>query len=124
MGFSTSFERFRRDDISDWTGAFTLLGAYHVLLQYSVHERACADTMETFFDSRLDLLQRQIQKHSDRLKMKAEEALKKRAQSGDVLAENLEREIKNFKLKVLSKSLAHMTILTGVRRSPRGCNPW
>lgn len=63
---------------------------------------ASADTMETYFDSRLDLLQRQIQKHSDRLKLKAEEALKKRAQSGDVLAENIDREIKNFKLKVLS----------------------
>ncbi|KAN0097781.1 Protein of unknown function (DUF2838) domain containing protein [Tylopilus felleus] len=92
MGFSTSFERFRRDDISDWTGAFTLL-----------------DTMETFFDSRLDLLQRQIQKHSDRLKMKAEEALKKRAQSGDVLAENLEREIKNFKLKVSARMQSLVT---------------
>ncbi|KAG9317156.1 hypothetical protein JVU11DRAFT_1348 [Chiua virens] len=84
--FSVPFERFLRDDISDWTGAFTLL-----------------DTMETYFDSRLDLLQRQIQKHSDRLKMKAEEALKKRAQSGDVLAENLDREIKNFKLKVSAR---------------------
>jgi len=59
--------------------------------------------MERYFDSRLDLLQRQIQKHSDRLKTKAEEALKKRAQSGDVLAENLDREIKNFKLKVSAR---------------------
>jgi len=58
------------------------------------------DTMETYFDSHLDLLQRQIQKHSDRLKMKAEVALKKRAQSGDFLTENFDREIKNFKLKV------------------------
>lgn len=56
--------------------------------------------METYFDSHLDLFQRQIQKHSDRLKMKAEEALKKRTHPGDVLAENLDREIKNFKLKV------------------------
>ncbi|KAG2071950.1 hypothetical protein BDR04DRAFT_1097613 [Suillus decipiens] len=77
--FSAPFERFIRDE----TGAFTLL-----------------DTMETFFDSRLDLLQRQIQKHSDRLKSKAEEALKKRVQSGDLLAENFDREVKNFKLKV------------------------
>ncbi|KAG2148065.1 hypothetical protein DEU56DRAFT_108503 [Suillus clintonianus] len=77
--FSAPFERFIRDE----TGAFTLL-----------------DTMETFFDSRLDLLQRQIQKHSDRLKLKAEEALKKRVQSGDLLAENFDREVKNFKLKI------------------------
>jgi len=84
--FSVPFERFLRDDISDWAGAFTLL-----------------DTMETYFDSHLDLLQRQIQKHGDRLKTKAEEALKKRAQTGDVLAENLEREVKNFKLKVSAR---------------------
>ncbi|KAG2159031.1 uncharacterized protein EDB93DRAFT_439518 [Suillus bovinus] len=77
--FSAPFERFIRDE----TGAFTLL-----------------DTMETFFDSRLDLLQRRIQKHSDRLKSKAEEAFKKRVQSSDVLAENFDREVKNFKLKV------------------------
>lgn len=80
--FSAPFERFIRDE----TGAFTLL-----------------DTMETFFDSRLDLLQRQIQKHSDRLKSKAEEALKKRVQSSDLLAENFDREIKNFKLKVSAR---------------------
>ncbi|KAG1866918.1 hypothetical protein F4604DRAFT_1585225 [Suillus subluteus] len=59
--------------------------------------------METFFDSRLDLLQRQIQKHSDRLKLKAEEALKKHVQSGDLLVENFDCEVKNFKLK-LSRS--------------------
>lgn len=82
--------------------------------------------METYFDSRLDLLQRQIQKHSDRLKTKAEEALKKRTQSGDVLAENIDREIKNFKLKVLSRSPAHTCAvdLTRVRRFPHVCNHW
>lgn len=66
--------------------------------------------METFFDSRLDLLQRQIQKHSDRLKSKAEEALKKRVQSGDLLAENFDREVKNFKLKVSSELVALITV--------------
>lgn len=84
--FSAPFERFIRDEASDWAGAFTLL-----------------DTMETYFDSRIDLLQRQIQKHSDRLKMKAEFALKKHAQSGDILAENFDREIRNFKLKVSAR---------------------
>jgi hypothetical protein len=66
--------------------------------------------METFFDSRLDLLQRQIQKHSDKLKSKAEEALKKRVQSGDLLAENFDREVKNFKLKVRSELVALITV--------------
>jgi hypothetical protein len=58
------------------------------------------DTLETYFDSHVDLLQRKLQKHSDRLKMKAEEKFKIKDLSGDLLAENLEREIKNVKLKV------------------------
>lgn len=58
-----------------------------------------ADTVETYFDSHVDLLQRKLQKHSDRLKMKAEE-FKIRDLSGDLLAENFDREFKNFKLKV------------------------
>ncbi|KAH7931377.1 hypothetical protein BV22DRAFT_1108796 [Leucogyrophana mollusca] len=90
--FSAPFERFIRDEASDWTGAFTLL-----------------DTMETYFDSRLDLLQRQIQKHSDRLKMRAEEALKKRAPTGDLLAENFDREVKNFKVKVSARMASLVT---------------
>lgn len=62
--------------------------------------------METYFDSHIDLLQRSLQKHSDRLKSKAEEALKFRSPSGvdilskEVLTENFDREVKNFKLKV------------------------
>lgn len=62
--------------------------------------------METYFDSHLDLLQRSLQKHRDRLKSKAEEALKFRSPSGvdilskEVLTENFDREVKNFKLKV------------------------
>ncbi|KAK7060168.1 hypothetical protein VNI00_000932 [Paramarasmius palmivorus] len=78
--FSDRFERFLRDEMS---GGFTLL-----------------DTMETYFDSHVDLLQRKLQKHSDRLKMKAEETFKIRDLSGDLLAENFEKEVKNFKLKV------------------------
>lgn len=81
--------------------------------------------METYFDSHLDLLQRQIQKHSDRLKMKAEVALKKRAHSGDILTENIDREIKNFKLKVccaLPRTLG-TNPLTSLDRYPHGCSP-
>jgi len=63
------------------------------------------DTFETYFDSHVDLLQRKLQKHSDRLKLKAEEALKIKDLkikdlSGDLLTENLEREIKGLKVKV------------------------
>lgn len=85
--FSAPFERFVRDDAIDQRpSAFTLL-----------------DTFETYFDSRVDLLQRKLQKHSDRLKMKAEETFKIKELSGDALAENLEREIKNLKLKVSTR---------------------
>jgi hypothetical protein len=62
-----------------------------------------SDTVETYFDSHVDLLQRKLQKHSDRLKLKAGETMKDlkiKDLSGDLLSENLEREIKNFKLKV------------------------
>ncbi|KAJ7122807.1 hypothetical protein C8R44DRAFT_621827 [Mycena epipterygia] len=84
--FSASFERFKRDEMSEWTSAFTLL-----------------DTVETYFDSHVDLLQRKLQKHSDRLKMKAEETFKIRDLSGDLLAENFEREFKGFKLKISAR---------------------
>ncbi|KAF9075919.1 hypothetical protein BDP27DRAFT_1314726 [Rhodocollybia butyracea] len=86
--FSDRLERFKREDMADWSGAFTLL-----------------DTMETFFDSHVDLLQRKLQRHSDRLKMKAEEALKMRdfSAAGDHLAENFDKEVKSFKLKVSSR---------------------
>jgi hypothetical protein len=81
--FSTPFTREERPE---WAGSFTLL-----------------DTMETFFDSRLDLLQRSLQKHSDRLKKRTEETFKIKDLSGDLLAENFDREVKNFKLKVQTR---------------------
>jgi hypothetical protein len=62
------------------------------------------DTVETYFDSHVDLLQRKLQKHSDRLKMKAEE-LKMKDLSTDALAENFEREYKGLKVKVCTQSL-------------------
>ena len=58
------------------------------------------DTVETYFDSHVDLLQRKLQKHSDRLKLKAEETFKIKDLSGDLLAENFDREFKGFKVKV------------------------
>lgn len=66
--------------------------------------------METYFDSRIDLLQRNLAKQSDKLKMKADRAfqdlLKKdiikqmKSPSGEVLTDNLEREMAKFKLRV------------------------
>ncbi|KAI1789008.1 hypothetical protein LXA43DRAFT_600403 [Ganoderma leucocontextum] len=91
-GFSTPFERFVKDEISDWASGFTLL-----------------DTMETYFDSHLDLLQRHLTKTSDRLKMRAEETLQDLKK--DVLKDGvfrimpssniqLEREVQRYKIKV------------------------
>ena len=60
-----------------------------------------SDTLETFFDARIDLIQRTLTKHSDRLKVRAEEAMNKmKAPAGEDLAENLDREMQKFKLKV------------------------
>jgi hypothetical protein len=59
------------------------------------------DTFETFFDARIDLIQRTLTKHSDRLKVRAEEAMNKmKTPAGEDLAENLDREMQKFKLKV------------------------
>ncbi|KAG6830615.1 hypothetical protein H0H92_015707 [Tricholoma furcatifolium] len=99
------FERFIREETADWAGAFTLL-----------------DTVETYFDSHVDLLQRRLQKHSDRLKMKAEETFKLKEISGDALAENFEREYKNFKTKVLifyANVAARMTKLSASWQSAK-----
>lgn len=73
--------------------------------------------METYFDSHIDLLQRQLSKQSDKLKMRAEEkindVLKKdlfklnkiKAPSGD-----LERELNKFKIKVLCCSVPQCSV--------------
>ncbi|KDQ64961.1 hypothetical protein JAAARDRAFT_52883 [Jaapia argillacea MUCL 33604] len=89
--FSLPFERFVRDEASDWTSAFTLL-----------------DTLETYFDSRIDLLQRRLVKQTDKLKMKADQAFKMgdfkiKPPAGDILPEQLEKEIAKFKLKVQTR---------------------
>lgn len=51
----------------------------------------------------MDLLERRLKKHSDRLKLRAEEAFKFKAPSGDLFAAkdiNIDREVQKFKLKV------------------------
>lgn len=103
--FSVPFERFVRDEISDWAGAFPLLGlSCFCPPQNDPTTQPLPDTMETYFDSRLDLLQRTLTKHSDRLKLKAEVALndvlKMKPPSGDDLAGNFDREVQKFRLKV------------------------
>jgi hypothetical protein len=63
-----------------------------------------SDTLETYWDARMDLLQRNISKRKDKLKMRAEVALneifKGKPPSPEALAENFEREVSRLKLKV------------------------
>ncbi|KAH7873189.1 uncharacterized protein C8R40DRAFT_397033 [Lentinula edodes] len=83
-------DAFGRDDMVDGSTAFTLL-----------------DTLETFLGSHVDLLQRRLQRHSDRLKSKADEVLRRRNSSspGENVIANLEREAKAFQLKVSSRMM-------------------
>ncbi|CCM03387.1 uncharacterized protein FIBRA_05517 [Fibroporia radiculosa] len=93
--FSVPFERFARDEISDWASGFTLL-----------------DTLETYFDSRLDLLQRRLAKQSERLKTRAEETLTElkkdlfRRRSSASTSQQFEREMQKFKVKVSSRLIS------------------
>ncbi|THV05350.1 hypothetical protein K435DRAFT_790173 [Dendrothele bispora CBS 962.96] len=96
---TTGKKSLRRDEFIDWSSGFTLL-----------------DTLETYFDSHVDLLQRELKKRGDELRkrgdklmMKADktlENLKFRDLSGDLLTtstENFEREFKGFKIKVSAR---------------------
>ena len=60
--------------------------------------------METYFDSRMDLLERTLKKQRDKLKMKAEVALRNaKTPTGDDIAKTkgeIEKELQKFKLKV------------------------
>lgn len=50
----------------------------------------------------MDLLERRLKKQTDKLKMRAEEAFKFKAPSGDIfVAKDLDREVQKFKLKVI-----------------------
>ncbi len=82
--------------------------------------------METYFDSRLDLIQRSLTKHSDRLKVKADKAFQEvfkkevlqkiRSPSGEVLADNLEREMQKFKLRVRPVPVADFYLTSSIFR--------
>lgn len=62
-----------------------------------------ADTIETFWDARIDLLERRIKKHSDRFKAKAGEAIKRAGTpTTDLYTKDMEKEVQRFKEKVRS----------------------
>ena len=67
----------------------------------------------------MDLLERRLKKHSDKLKMRAEEAFKFKAPSGDLFAsKDIDREVQKWKLKVCGSSLFSgmlpMTMFDGI----------
>lgn len=103
--FSAPFERFTRDEaFADWGSAFTLL-----------------DTMETYWDARVDLLERNLKKHSDKIKLRAEEALKRtRTPTGELVAKDLEREIQKFKIKISKR----MSTLATAWQSTKVVRTW
>ncbi|KAH8830578.1 hypothetical protein DL96DRAFT_953471 [Flagelloscypha sp. PMI_526] len=102
--FSSAFERFLKDEGPDSTSALTLL-----------------DTVETFFDSHVDLIQRKLQKHSDRIKSKAEETFKIKElnlntqEKLNKSRDEFEKEYRNFKVKVT----ARMTQLSSTWQSAK-----
>jgi hypothetical protein len=109
---SFSLENIFSEDGSEYANAFTLLGEPHHCMSGSMRSPSnshraslgAPDTLETYWDSRMDLLQRNISKRKDKLKMRAELALneifKGKPPSPDLLAENFEREVVKLKLKV------------------------
>jgi len=73
------------------------------------------DTLETYFDSRIDLLERRLKKHGDKLKVKAADALKRttsealkrtKTPTGEIQrlygerSKEVEKELAKFKLNV------------------------
>jgi|SRR6267142_845976 len=131
MGSFTLDNRFPEDG-SEYSNAFTLLGKPHLgIAKRDLHLIAprpgVADTMETYWDARMDLLQRNISRRKDRLKMRAELALneifKGKPPSPDVLAENFEREVIRLRQKVcrIEDELSPSPIPC---RCPHACRLW
>lgn len=79
--FSIPFEKVRADDALtiDWAG-LTLL-----------------DTIETFFDARIDLFERNLKKHKERIQTRAAALAKTKIRTN---TEELDKEVQKFKLKV------------------------
>jgi hypothetical protein len=61
--------------------------------------------METFFDSRLDLLQRQLQKQTEKLKTRAEDVIRTSAKIRTPGGEELNLEVQKLRLRVRPPSL-------------------
>jgi len=113
--FSVPFEKFMKDtEMSDWAGAMTLLGmpSHWSACEFSADMASnfFPDTLETYFDSRLDLLERRLKKQGERLKVRANEGLARiKTPTGEVkYAKDIEKEVQKFKIKV-SGRMASLT---------------
>ena len=58
------------------------------------------DTVETFFDTRIDLIERQLKKQRERIQTRATLLAKERSDKLKTSAEEYDRELQKFKLKV------------------------
>lgn len=68
------------------------------------------DTLETYWDSRMDLLERRLKSHGEKLKVRANEQLAKiKTPTGEFqYPKDIEHEVKKFKVKV-SARMASLT---------------
>lgn len=68
------------------------------------------DTVETYFDARLDLFERQLKKQKDRIQTRATLLAKERREKLKSSAEEYDKELQKFKLKVASSPDSLMII--------------
>lgn len=65
------------------------------------------DTMETFFDARIDLFERQLKKQRERIQTRATLLAKERREKLKTSAEEYDKELQKFKLKVFIVSVVY-----------------
>ncbi len=113
--FSIPFEKFREDALSEWTSALTLLGKESAVFFNPSFHTLFQTTIETFFDSRIDLLERRIKQHGDRLKLRAEEAIKRTRSPlpGEMLY--FDKELQKFRIKARYSSERNLTPFTRIK---------
>lgn len=78
------------------------------------------DTMETFFDARLDLFERQLKKQRDRIQTRATLLAKERRDKLKTTTEEYDKELQKFKFKVCGcyvDAVAQASSLTPCLRS-------
>ena len=85
VNLTSYFNRASDRETHDWPG-LTLL-----------------DTVETFFDARIDLFERNLKKQKDRLQFRATALARRKIQTN---TEELDKELQKFKIKVCCECLS------------------